>query len=252
MEIQSHHKNSLRLEEIGCCTRTEENEIKHQQCYHKVLLIDRFMIGYNTFNNLLHLSRSEYLLQSIHNGQRNYLYEMSTSAMLIFSKCIYLINVSKCKFDPNETITMYDLSSSNLLSLVYSRVYNLFLLTATLVKSCKYPQVKNFDEFWFNVRSTYTHVLAVISAYFESKLPRSKTSKLTRIQNIRILMNYQTVRLVSTFGSGSCVSSFGSSPKVETAAVSSFGLNPKVETADAFPVLGLHNQRHLTLTSSIR
>ena len=69
----------------------------------------------------------------------------------------------------------------------------------------------------------YTHV-AVISAYFESKLPRSRTSKLTRIQNICIIMNY---RLVSTFESGSCVSSFGSSPKVETAAVSSFGLTQK-------------------------
>ena len=98
---------------------------------------------------------------------------------------------------------------------------------------------------------SYTHV-AVVSAYFESKLPRSRTSKLTRIQNIRMIINYQTVRLVSTFGSGSCVSSFGSSPKVETAAVSSFGLTqkwklrtrfqfwayPKVETADTFPVLG--------------
>ena len=51
-----------------------------------------------------------------------------------------------------------------------------------------------------------------------------ETSKLTRIQNICIIMNY---RLVSTFGSGSCVSSFGSSPKVETAAVSSFGLTQK-------------------------
>ena len=73
---------------------------------------------------------------------------------------------------------------------------------------------------------SYTHV-AVISAYFESKLPRSRTSKLTRIRNIGIIINYQTVILVSTFGSGSCVSSFGSSPKVETAAVSSFGLTQK-------------------------
>ena len=86
------------------------------------------MIAYTTFNKLLHLSRSGYLLQNIHNEQRNYLYEVSTSAMVIFSKCVYLINVAKCKFDPNETIIMYDLSSSNLLSLVY----NLFLLTATL------------------------------------------------------------------------------------------------------------------------
>ena len=95
------------------------------------------MITYrsNTFNKLLHLSRSGYLLQGIHiNGQRNFLHEMSTSARLIFSKCVYLINVAKCKFDPNETIIMYDLSSSNLLSLVY----NLFLLTATLVKPCTY------------------------------------------------------------------------------------------------------------------
>ena len=86
------------------------------------------MIAYTTFNKLLHLSTSGYLLQTIHNGQRNYLYEVSTSAMLIVSKYVYLINVAKCKFDPNETIIMYDLSSSNLLSLVY----NLFLLTATL------------------------------------------------------------------------------------------------------------------------
>ena len=86
------------------------------------------MIAYTTFNKLLHLSRSEYLLQSIHNGQQNYPYEVSTSAMRIFSKCVFLINVTKCKFDPNETIIMYDLSSSNLLILVY----NLFLLTVTL------------------------------------------------------------------------------------------------------------------------
>ena len=86
------------------------------------------MIACTTFNKLLHLSRSGYLLQSIHIGQRNYPYEVSTSAMLIFSECVYLINVVKCKFDPNETIIMYDLSSSNLLSLVYNR----FLLTATL------------------------------------------------------------------------------------------------------------------------
>ena len=70
------------------------------------------MIAYITFNKLLHLSRSGYLLQSIHNGQRNYPCEVSTSAMLIFSKCVYLINVAKCKFDPNETLIMYDLSSS--------------------------------------------------------------------------------------------------------------------------------------------
>ena len=76
------------------------------------------MITYTTFNKLLHLSRSEYLLQSIHNGQRNYPYEVLTSAMLIFSECVYLINVAQCKFDPNETLIMYDLSSSNLLSLV--------------------------------------------------------------------------------------------------------------------------------------
>ena len=81
---------------------------------------------YTTFNKLLHLSRSGYLLQTIHNGQRNYSYEVSTSALLIFSKCVNLINVAKCKFDPNETIIMYDLSSSNLLSLVY----DVFLLTA--------------------------------------------------------------------------------------------------------------------------
>ena len=92
------------------------------------------MIAYNTFNKILHLSRSGRLLQSIHNGQQNFLYEISTSAMLIFSKCVYLINVVNCKFDPNETIIMYDLSSSNLLSL-----YNLFLLTETLVKHCTYP-----------------------------------------------------------------------------------------------------------------
>ena len=49
---------------------------------------------------------------------------------LYFQNGVYLINVAKCKFDPNKTI-MHDLSSSNLLNLVY----NLFLLTATLVKS---------------------------------------------------------------------------------------------------------------------
>ena len=70
------------------------------------------MIAYTTFKKLLHLSRSGYLLQSMHNGQRNYPYEVSTSAMLIFSKCVYLINVAKCKCDPNETIVMHDLSSS--------------------------------------------------------------------------------------------------------------------------------------------
>ena len=74
------------------------------------------MIGYSTFNKLLLRSRSGYLLQSIHDGQRNYPYEVSTRAMLIFSKCVYLINIAKCKSDPNETIIMYDLSSSNHLS----------------------------------------------------------------------------------------------------------------------------------------
>ena len=70
-----------------------------------------------------------------------------------------------------------------------------------------------------------------------NKLPRSSTSKLTRIQNICTIMNY---RLVSTFGSGSCVSSFGSSPKVETAAVSSFGLtqNWKLRTRFLFFLWG--------------
>ena len=38
VEIQLQHKNSLRLEEIGCCTRTVEVKIKHQQCYHKVFV----------------------------------------------------------------------------------------------------------------------------------------------------------------------------------------------------------------------
>ena len=66
------------------------------------------MIACTTFKKLLHLSRSGYLLQSIHNGQRNYPYEVSTNAMLIFPKCLYLINVAKCKLDPNETM-MYDL-----------------------------------------------------------------------------------------------------------------------------------------------
>ena len=70
----------------------------------------------------------------------------------------------------------------------------------------------DFDCENYFFRKSYTHV-AVISAYFESKLPRSRTSKLIRIQNIRIVMNDQTVRLVSTFGSGSCVSSFGLTQK---------------------------------------
>ena len=90
------------------------------------------MMAYITFNKLLHLSRSGYLLQSIHIGQRNYPYEVSTTAVLIFSKCVYLIDVAKCKFHTNETIIMYDLSSSDLLSLVY----NLFLLIVTLVNPC--------------------------------------------------------------------------------------------------------------------
>ena len=81
-------------------------------------------------------------------------------------------------------------------------------------------QVKGPQALLF--KKSYMYV-SVISAYFESKLLRSRTSKLTRIQNIHTLMNYQTVRLVFTFESGSCASSFGSSPKMETAAVSSFG-----------------------------
>ena len=114
----------------------QEVEIKYQQCCYKFLLINRFMTAYNTtFNKLLHLSRSGYLSQSIHNGRRNYPYEVSASVVLIFSKCVYLINVAKCKFDPNETMILYDLSSSNLLSLAY----NLFLLTTALVKPCTYP-----------------------------------------------------------------------------------------------------------------
>ena len=85
----------------------------------------------------------------------------------------------------------------------------------------------------------YTHV-AVISAYFESKLPRLRTSKLTRMQNIRIIMNYQTMRLVSTFGSGSCVFQFWVKPNSGNCGLFQFWAYPKVETADAFPVLGLH------------
>ena len=94
-------------------------------------------------------------------------------------------------------------------------------------------------------KTSYTHV-PVISAYFESKLPRSRTSKLTRIQNIRIIMNYQTVRLVSTFGPGSCVSSFGSSPKWKLRPFPVLGL-PKggncgrVSSFRPFPPLGLHS-----------
>ena len=52
------------------------------------------MIGYTTFNKLVHLSRSGYPLQNIHNGQRNYPCEVSTSAMLIFSKSVYLQGVN--------------------------------------------------------------------------------------------------------------------------------------------------------------
>ena len=90
IEIQLHNKKSLRLEEIGCCKRTDEIEIKHQKCYHEAF-VNRFMIVSNTFNklDLQHLSRSGYLLQSIQNGQRNYPYEVSKSAMLnIFKMCI--------------------------------------------------------------------------------------------------------------------------------------------------------------------
>ena len=68
------------------------------------------MIAWDTtFSKVLHLSRSGYLLQSIHNEQRNYPNQVSTSAMLTFSKCVHLINVAKCKFDPNETIIVYEL-----------------------------------------------------------------------------------------------------------------------------------------------
>ena len=101
------------------------------------------MIVYTTFNKLLRLSRSGYPLQSIHNVQRNYRYEVSTSAVLTFSKCVYLINVAKYKFDPNETIIMYDLSSSNRLSLVC----NLFLLTATLVNLVHTPVLNKIISF---------------------------------------------------------------------------------------------------------
>ena len=120
------------------------------------------MIAYNTFNKILHLSRSEYLLQSIHNGQQNFLYELST-AMLIFSKCVYLINLAKGKFDPNETIIMYDLSSSNLLSLVY----NLFLLTGTLVKPCTYPLRCKQENFFCKFNKVIITILLTFVGFGE-------------------------------------------------------------------------------------
>ena len=69
------------------------------------------MIANTTFNKLLHLSRSGYLLQSIHNGQRNYPYEVSVIKYYayIFKICIS-DKLGKCKFDPNETIIMHDLT----------------------------------------------------------------------------------------------------------------------------------------------
>ena len=97
------------------------------------------MIAYATLNKLLHLSRSGYLLQSVHNGQRNYLYEVSTSAMLIFSKCVYLINVAKCKCDPNEIIIMYDLSSS---------LQSFLVDCNTGVKPCTYPLRSKQENFF--------------------------------------------------------------------------------------------------------
>ena len=78
-------------------------------------------------------------------------------------------------------------------------------------------------------KKSYTHV-TVISVYFESKLSRSRTSKLTKIQNICIIMNYQTVRQT---GFHCWVRKlrfqFWVKPKSvsETAAVSSFGLTQK-------------------------
>ena len=63
------------------------------------------MITYTIFNKLLHLSRSGYLLQSIHNGQWNYPMKCQKCYAHIFKMCIDLSD----KFDPNETI-MHDLS----------------------------------------------------------------------------------------------------------------------------------------------
>ena len=118
------------LEEIGCCTRTEEVEIKHQQCYHKVFVNKSVYDSVYYFQQItaslkVRISITKYTQWTAKLSVRS----VNKYAMLIFSKCVCLINVAKCRFNPNETIIMYDLSSSNLLSLVYS----LFLLTATLV-----------------------------------------------------------------------------------------------------------------------
>ena len=111
------------------------------------------MIAYTTLNKLLHLSRSGYLLQCINNGQRKYQYEVSTSAMLIFSKCVYLINVAKCKLVRNETLIMYDLSSS----------LQPFLVDwNTGVKPCTYPLGSKQENLFCKLKK----VIITISLHF--------------------------------------------------------------------------------------
>ena len=108
-------------------------------------------MAYTTFNKLLHLSRSD-ILQSIHNGQRNYPYEVSYYAH-IFKMCVYLINVAKCKFDPNETIIMYDLSSS---------LQSFLVDCNTGVKPCTYP-LRSKQE---NLFCKFNKVIITISLNF--------------------------------------------------------------------------------------
>ena len=85
---------------------------------------------------------------------------------------------------------------------------------------------------------SYTHV-AVISAYFESKLPRSRTSKLTRIQSIRIIINYQTVDWFPLLGQAAGFPVLGQAQKWKLRPFPVLGLPKSVsKTADAFPVSG--------------
>ena len=74
--------------------------------------------------------------------------------MLIFSTCVYLINVAKWKFDPNENIIMNDLSSNNLLNLV--------LLTATLVTPCTPLRSKQENLFCTNNEIDITESLIFV------------------------------------------------------------------------------------------
>ena len=96
------YKKSLRLEEIGYCTRTEQVEIKHQQCNHKVFVNKSVYDSVYYFQQItaslkVRISVSRYTQWTAKLSVRS----VSKCAMLIFSKCVCLINVAKCKFNPN-------------------------------------------------------------------------------------------------------------------------------------------------------